>query len=297
MGDRLKTWTRRGFIAAAGSGLALGGYAGIVEPYWRIQTTRYRPTLPNWPRDYPLRIAAIADPHVNLPFVTPGHMAYVAERTMATEPDVIVLLGDYRSSLPGTEGHLSAKQIAACFKDLTAPLGVHAILGNHDWWDDPDPKVRRSEAPTSIGEELQALGITLLENDALKIPHEGRHFWLAGLGDQWVIPLGPKGFIGRDDLAGTMARIADDAPAIMLVHEPDIFPKMPDRIALTLCGHTHGGQIVVMGKAKVPSRYGPRYRYGHIVEQDRHLIVNAGIGMSKVPLRFGAPPEIVVVDL
>lgn len=297
MGQRLTRFTRRGLLAAGVGGVALGGYAGWIEPYWRVTTTRYRPAPVNWPNDYPLRIAAIADPHVNRPFVTPEHMAYVTERVMASEPDLIVLLGDYRSSIVGTEDSLSAKQIAACFQTLRAPLGVVAILGNHDWWDDPDPNVRRGEAPTSIGLELQALGIAVLENQALRIDHGGRHFWLAGLGDQWTIPLGNMGFIGRDDLPATMAAVVDDAPVIMLAHEPDIFPQIPERVALTMCGHTHGGQVVVMGRAKVPSRYGLRYRYGHIVEDGRHLIVNAGIGMSKVPLRFGAPPEIVVVDL
>jgi predicted MPP superfamily phosphohydrolase len=73
---------------------------------------------------------------------------------------------------------------------------------------------------------------------------------------------------------------------------------VPDRVSLTLSGHTHGGQIRVLGYAPVvPSRFNNRYAYGHIVENDRNLIVSGGLGCSLLPIRFGSPPEIVVVDL
>ena len=86
---------------------------------------------------------------------------------------------------------------------------------------------------------------------------------------------------------------------ILLVHEPDIFTQVPPRVALTLAGHTHGGQIVfpMMPPLWVPSEYGARFAYGHIVEQGRHMIVSGGLGCSNVPLRLGVPPEIVRVTL
>ena len=86
---------------------------------------------------------------------------------------------------------------------------------------------------------------------------------------------------------------------ILLAHEPDIFTAVPPRVALTLAGHTHGGQIVLpfMPPLWTPSEYGARFAYGHIVEQGRHMIVSGGLGCSKVPLRLGVPPEIVRVTL
>jgi uncharacterized protein len=83
------------------------------------------------------------------------------------------------------------------------------------------------------------------------------------------------------------------------VHEPDIFPRVPARVALTLAGHTHGGQIRVpfIWKHFVPSRYGARYAYGHVVEHERHLIVSGGLGTSIIPARLGVPPEIVHIEL
>ncbi|MEM7686304.1 MAG: metallophosphoesterase, partial [Pseudomonadota bacterium] len=108
---------------------------------------------------------------------------------------------------------------------------------------------------------------------------------------------------GMDDLPGTLAQIEDDgAPVILMAHEPDIFPDVPARVSLTVSGHTHGGQVRLMGWSPVvPSRHGNRYAYGH-VREDRpdgkmDLIVSGGIGESIMPVRFGVPPEVVVVDL
>jgi uncharacterized protein len=73
---------------------------------------------------------------------------------------------------------------------------------------------------------------------------------------------------------------------------------VPERVSLTLSGHTHGGQVRLFGYSPVvPSSFGSRYAYGHVIEQGKHLIVSGGIGTSILPIRFGVPPEIVVIDL
>src|ERR687883_436152 len=116
------------------------------------------------------------------------------------------------------------------------------------------------------------------------------------LGIQLAFRLGRGRHQGMDDLAGALAKVSDDAPAILLAHEPDIFPKVPARVALTLSGHTHGGQVRLPGvPLVVPSNYGARYAHGHVVEDGRHLVVSAGLGTSGLPVRFGVPPEIVLV--
>lgn len=89
-----------------------------------------------------------------------------------------------------------------------------------------------------------------------------------------------------------------DYPAILLANEPDIFPDVPARFDLTLCGHTHDGRVnfPFYGATTVPSRYGEHYAYGHIVEDNRQLVVSGGLGCSMLPVRFGVPPEIVIID-
>jgi len=86
---------------------------------------------------------------------------------------------------------------------------------------------------------------------------------------------------------------------IALVHEPDIFAELDERPLLTLAGHTHGGQVQLplFGAPVVRSRYGQRYLGGHIIEHGRHLYVTTGVGTSVWPIRFGVPPEFVVLTL
>ena len=86
---------------------------------------------------------------------------------------------------------------------------------------------------------------------------------------------------------------------IVLSHDPDLFPRMPERVALTLAGHTHGGQVAIplLRRPLLPSSYGERYARGHIVEQGRHLLVTSGIGTSGLPIRFLAPPEVLILSL
>jgi hypothetical protein len=138
-----------------------------------------------------------------------------------------------------------------------------------------------------------------MQNDAVLLGRPGRRFWLAGLGDQLAYRLGPNKFRGVDDLPGTLARIRTGDPVILLAHEPDIFTQVPSSVALTIAGHTHGGQIRLpfVPPAWAPSAYGARFSYGHIIEGDRHMIVSGGLGCSIVPLRLGVPPEIVRITL
>ena len=103
---------------------------------------------------------------------------------------------------------------------------------------------------------------------------------------------------GIDDLEGTLAQTAPDEPVVLLAHEPDIFPLVPDRVSLTMSGHTHGGQVRLFGWSPVvPSRFGNRYAYGHVVEDGRHLLVSGGLGFSIAPVRFGVRPEINLVTV
>ncbi len=280
-------------------GLALTGVAGLVMPgtgaYAAAQAaddlivTDYRPVPPNWPDAHRLTITVIADLHAGGPNMGLARVRQVADAAQALNSDLIVILGDYFATHRFVTERVPHAAWAAEFGRLKARLGVYSILGNHDWWYDV----------AGVRKALAAVRIPVLENDAVLLDDGGRRFWLAGLGDQLAHWIGPGNFEGVDDLPGTLARVTTDDPVILLVHEPDIFTAVPPRVALTLAGHTHGGQIVLpfMPPLWTPSQYGARFAYGHIVEQGRHMIVSGGLGCSKVPLRLGVPPEIVRVTL
>ena len=103
--------------------------------------------------------------------------------------------------------------------------------------------------------------------------------------------------LGADDLAGTLAKVTDDAPVILLAHEPNIAPLVPARVALQLSGHTHGGQVRLFGwSPAVSPQHGLRLAYGHF-RLKCDVIVSGGLGCSIMPVRVGVPPEIVEVTL
>jgi hypothetical protein len=134
------------------------------------------------------------------------------------------------------------KDWASALAQLRAPLGVHAILGNHEFWDDSAFLEARGGVPFAK-RALEDVGIPVYENDVARLRKDGEPFWLAGLGDQLAYMMIPRRLrqgrrIGLDDLAGTLAKVTDDAPVILLAHEPDIAVRVPDRVSLMLSGHT-----------------------------------------------------------
>ncbi len=277
-----------GLGVAAVSGSAFAGYAG-VEAAAMLDVTRYRLRPRNWPAGQKLTISVIADLHAGGPNMGIERISQIVETSNALRPDIVLLLGDFVATHKFVTEPVPAPVWAAELSRLKAPLGVHAILGNHDWW--------FHEAEIRLA--LKRVSIPVMENDAVLLGEPGARFWLAGIGDQLAVPLGQGRFRGADDLPATLAKIGSDEPVILMVHEPDIFTKVPDRVSLTLAGHTHGGQVRVpfVWPAFVPSQYGARFAYGHIVEGGRDLIVSGGLGTSAVPMRVGVPPEIVHVEL
>ncbi|MGE4247249.1 MAG: metallophosphoesterase [Parvibaculaceae bacterium] len=298
--------TRRSFLKLVGgvltAGVGTASYAFGIEPALRLTTTRYAVEPPNWPRGLKLRIVALADIHVCEPWMSLSRLEGIVETANALEGDIVVLLGDYLVGHPYITGKVAPRLWSAALARLSAPLGVHAILGNHDWWEDRAAQ-RSGHGPIFARLALEDAGLPVYENDAARLEKDGRAFWLAGLADQVALRPGlggrkRRGFVGLDDLPGTLAKTAAEEPVILLAHEPDIFPAVPDRVALTLCGHTHGGQVRLFGYSPVvPSSFGNRYAYGQIVEDGRHLVVSGGLGCSIFPVRFGVPPEIMVVEL
>ncbi len=258
--------------------------------------TRYAPDLPGWSEAMALRIVALSDFHACAPFMDATRLRGICAEAMAQAPDIILLLGDYAPG-PRFSRPLAPESWAAELGRLSAPLGVHAILGNHDY----DDHTRADLTPTTAERVLGDVGIPVYINRAVRIAHGGGAFWLAGLGDQYAFVRGSHDFgrgLGADDLEATLAQVSSDEPIVLMAHEPDLFPDTPDRVALTLSGHTHGGQVRLFGRTPVvPSRHGSRYVHGHFTEGQKQLIVSAGLGYSGLPLRIGTRPELVLIEL
>ncbi|MGO9544278.1 MAG: metallophosphoesterase [Rhodomicrobium sp.] len=273
--------------ATAGSGMLSAADAFAIEPGFSLVVKEWTVRHAGWPQSArPLRIGVLTDIHAVDPWMPARRIGAIVERLNALHPDVIVLLGDYVNALRFRfrSALVPVAEWMAALEELSAPLGVYAVLGNHDWWSGDAPLIR---------EGFEKAGIHLLENAAISVERGNERFWVAGLGDQLAYRTR-----GVDDLEGTLRQLSGSAPAILLAHEPYIFRQVPARVTLTLAGHTHGGQVYVpfVGRPAVPAEFAG-YAYGHIVEEGRHMIVSSGLGLSNIPVRFLVPPEIAIVTL
>jgi predicted MPP superfamily phosphohydrolase len=293
--------SRRHFLRTF-SGLGVAGVStvayGFSEPELQLRVTRYQVSPPQWPADLKLKIAVIADVHACDPWMSLQRIQTIVEHTNALGADVTVLLGDYVAGHRNVTRFIPADEWASVLSGLKAPLGVHAILGNHDYWDDRTVQ-REGVGATVARRALEAAGIPVYENDVQRLNKAGQPFWLAGLGDQLAYAPARRyraiKRIGVDDLGATLSKVTDDAPVILLAHEPDVARRVPSRVALQLSGHTHGGQVRVLGWSPVaPS--GQLLTYGH-VRMNCDVVVSGGLGCSFVPFRLGVPPEIVLVTV
>jgi len=262
-------------------GLAL--LAAALRAFWwepaGLIVTEERIPLPLAARGA-MRIAILTDLHVGSPFNGPAKLHDLVERTNVARVDLICILGDL--VIQGVVGgrFVPPEQIASELKALRAPAGVFAVLGNHDGWLDHD-RVKRA---------LEQNGIQVIEESAVRTQTPAGPLWIAGISDLWT---------GVHDVRAALAAVKDDEPVILMTHNPDVFPGVPVRVALTLAGHTHGGQVRLpfVGRPVVPSQFGQRYAAGHVIEEGRHLFVATGIGTSILPVRFRVPPSVTVLTI
>jgi len=235
--------------------------------------------LERWPAALDgFRVGVLTDLHAGMPHAGLDAVERAAEALSAERPDLVCLLGDFIDRRSVFARPVAADALAARLAPLAAaPRGAFAVLGNHDWY----AGARR------IADALADIGATVLEDSAAPA---GEGLWVAGVGDYRI-----RG--ARVDRA--LMPVPDDAAVLLLSHDPDAFPSVPSRVALTLAGHTHGGQVGIplLRRPFVPSHYGERYLHGHVAEGDRHLHVSSGIGTSGLPMRLLRPPEVVSLTL
>ncbi len=250
-------------------------YGFVIEPA-RLVERRYALALPHWPAACDgLRVDVVTDVHTGSPRNGLDKLDRLVERLLASDAPLVLMAGDYviLSVLAGT--YVPAEVIAAHLRPLTARKRVYAVLGNHDWW----------KGGLQVSRAFSAAGVHMIDNSALPMQEGGCSFWLAGLGDLLE---------GRPDVAGTYAEIPIDAPVLALTHEPALLHAIPPRTALTIAGHTHGGQVHPLWRWLPAQQFRPRSHWlrGEIRTPDKVLFVSPGIGTSILPMRLGVPPEI-----
>ena len=227
--------------------VGLGLWAFALEPA-SLTTATHTLLIPNWsPELSGLRVAVLADLHVGSPFNGISKLHRIVELTNRLTPDLIVIPGDLVIHRVLGGSFVTPDDTAAVLARLSAPQGVWASLGNHDWWFD----ARRTIAAL----ERQMIAVLT----AVRIQCGNAHFWLVGISDFWE---------GPHDVRKAMSHARDEALVLVFTHNPDVFPSVSDRFSLLIAGQTHGGQVRVplVGRPIVPSKYGQRFAFGHVVE-------------------------------
>lgn len=253
-------------------------YSRTIEPDRLVikQQTIY---VPNWNKKLDgLKIALISDIHAYYGKISQEKLDVIINKTNEQSPDLIFILGDL-DTLYLKKSLQYQEKAGNSLQKLKAQDGVIAILGNHDY-----------EPEGIIKNIYKNAGIPLLENNHKYINHNGQQLRITGLKDLWHCKTSAdtiKNLLGNSNI-----------PTIVLSHNPDVFPNIPQNVSLTVSGHTHGGEVYlpVIGAPMVPSNYHQRFRKGYIIENNKHLFVTSGIGTLS-GFRFLNPPEIVILEI
>lgn len=276
--------SRRGLLKATahilGGGLAAatlgGGYSYLLEPDW-LQVETVRVPLAGLASNLrSFRIVQFSDTHFG-PYFGEAEGAQTVARVNRLQPHLIVFSGDLVTQL--IEGELDLAR--TMLRELRAPLGTFAVLGNHDHWTDSE----------SVANALEAGGVVLLRNENRLIEWNGGRFWLAGVDDVWE---------QHHDLAAALEGVDGETPVILLAHEPDYADEVAadGRVSLQLSGHSHGGQIRIPGYgAPVLPYLGRKYPVGLRRLRKMWLYTNRGVGLLAPPVRLNCRPEITQIVL
>jgi predicted MPP superfamily phosphohydrolase len=243
---------------------------GAHNDVYDIEVTRHEVTVEDLPASFDgYRIAFLTDTHV-ASFMRRGFFREVVAQTMRFQPDLILLGGDFVT----WERHIPL-MAELLLTDLSAPDGVYAVLGNHDYWANADGVIAA----------MTSRGVRFVVNRSVTIQRGDDRIALAGIDELYR---------GTPDINAAFALVDPRIPCLGLSHHPDIIELLGDRrVDLLVCGHTHGGQIRVpfFGALVVPSKHEGRYASGFHRKGGVLLYVSRGIGAIP-PLRILCKPEV-----
>ncbi|HPX88789.1 MAG TPA: metallophosphoesterase [Methylophilaceae bacterium] len=254
----------------------------LIEPRWVAQRA-FNSTLPNT-KSLGLKVALTADWHLTKRslwrVMTTERALNIVADINAAQPDIILIAGDLiaeENQIP-TLASTVEDEIALIFGQLKAPRGVYAVLGNHDNWYDHE-KMQKA---------LEKQGIIALENQAQQLKNSD--LWIAGIGDEST---------NHANVSVTFNAMPENAPALVMMHDPGSFANMPKLNALFVAGHTHGGQIYLpwVGALVVPYAAPLKWAYGWVKHNGNNMYVTSGLGVSILPLRFNMRPEWVMLNI
>jgi hypothetical protein len=275
--------TRRAFLQKATIGFGAVALVSTARGIWMARGTprheRVTIYLPNLPAAFDgVRIVQLSDFHSG-PYMSREQMLSVRRLIEAMKPELYFFTGDFVDALSE-----QMPPFVDAFENLSAPLGVFTVLGNHDYF----ANIQTVEAG------LAAAKLPLLRNTSHVLEHRGAQLAIVGVDDLWARSRPGRG----PDISATLNGLPEKMAKICLSHQPNYWPEIKKHnVGLTLCGHTHGGQFGIVGTQFSLARLATPYVAGLYQEDGQQLYVNRGLGVFGIPLRIGMPPEITEVTL
>lgn len=282
--EACRTRARGRWARWLGRSLARWHYAVRVEPTW-LELNRHDVPIPDLPDAFAgLRIVQLSDFHYGKR-VTADYLQEAVQLAHAQDPDLIVLTGDFIH-----KGYKYVSRAAEVLGRLSAPQGVYAVLGNHDFSIRNGLGIRRHRhLHQAVTEALTAQGIRVLRNESVRLTRGRDRLHLTGVEDLWS---------RRCDLDRAFDGLCVSVPRVVLAHNPRTVERLNGRRCdLMLSGHTHGGQVnlPVLGRVAL-SRQGRRFAAGMYQYGNTYLYVNKGVGFG-LRIRYGVRPEVAVFTL
>lgn len=259
-------------------------YGYSVEPTW-LELNQIEVPVPGLPEEFVgFRVVQMTDFHCSRQ-VTPDYLGEAVALAQAQAADLVVLTGDFVH-----QGFKYVEHAAGCLAQLSAPCGVFAVLGNHDYSVRNALGIRRHRhLHRAVGDALARRGIRVLRNESATLTRGDARLFLAGVEDLWSRSC---------DLDRALSGLDPEVPRIVLAHNPRTIEQLNGRRCdLMLSGHTHGGQVNWPGVGRpVLGKRARRFAEGLYQVNDSYLYVNKGVGFGW-RFRFGVRPEVSVTTL
>jgi uncharacterized protein len=259
-------------------------YGYRVEPTW-LELNRFEVSIKDLPAAFAgFRIAQLSDFHCSRQ-VTPGYLNEAVNLAQAQAPDLVVLTGDFIH-----RGYKYVHAVAKPLSRLSAPHGVFAVLGNHDFSVRNALGFRRyRHLHRAVAGALSAHGIRVLHNECVCLVRQDASMHLIGVEDLWSRVC---------DLDSAFASLSPSSPCVVLAHNPRTVEYLAGRRCdLMLSGHTHGGQVNLPGLGRPTlGRRTRRFAAGMYRHGRTQVYVNKGIGFG-FRFRFGVRPEVALITL
>ncbi|MDZ5609315.1 metallophosphoesterase [Bacillus pseudomycoides] len=253
-------------------------YAKYIEPYWLSLThhTLRSSLIP--PSFHGMKIVQFSDLHLGYYFSL-QHLSTIVSKINKTAPDIVLFTGDL---IDDYQTYSEIPFVSSILRNIRASFGKFAIYGNHD---------HGGYGTEYYSQIMSDAGFDVLQNTEKRIRLlDNSEISIFGIDDT---------LLGKPEIDVTLQHVQKELYTIVLVHEPDIAPKIANfPVNLQLSGHSHGGQVQLpfLGAIITPA-LAKHYIEGFYHIEELLLYVNRGLGRTRVPFRFLSRPEITVFTL